>query len=185
MEATMAKHKHVIDLSEVPQEPVNAPAGSSFGGLRQRVGARLGAQKLGYSFFQVAPGKAAFPYHAHTGNEEMIYIIEGAGVLRFAREKVVVKAGTVIACPPGPAYPHQLINTGDIDLRYLVVSTMEYPDISEYPDSGKIGAYASSAASPQQGLRALYIKDANVNYFDGEGGEEIERVKRELDGAGL
>ena len=53
---------------------------------------------------------------------------------------------------------------------------MEYPDISEYPDSQKIGAYVTSAA--EGGFRALYRKDGNLPYFDGESGSEIERIKK-------
>ena len=172
------KHKHVIDLSEVAVEKINAPEGSAFGGLRQRVGVQIGARKLGYSFFTVPPGKAAFPYHTHTGNEEMIYIIAGAATLRHGSEQLSVSAGSVIACPPGAEYPHQLINTGTEELRYLVVSTMEYPDLSEYPDSNKVGAYATAAVGPQVGFRALYLKDKNVGYYDGEDGKEIETIKR-------
>ena len=171
----MGKHRHVIHLSEVPIEKINAPEGSVFSGSRQRVGAHIGAQKLGYSFFTVPPGRTAFPYHNHTGNEEMIYIITGDGVLRLGKDELAVSADTVIACPPGD-FPHQLINTGDRELRYLVVSTMAYPDISEYPDSNKIGAYATAAVGPQVGLRALYVKDRNVNYYDGEDGKEVERI---------
>ena len=171
----MAKHKHVIQLSEVPVEKINGPEGSVFGGARQRVGARIGAQKLGYSFFTVPPGRTAFPYHNHTGNEEMIYIIDGDGVLRLGKDELAVSADTVIACPPGD-FPHQLINTGSTELRYLVVSTMAYPDISEYPDSNKIGAYATSAGGPQAGFRALYVKNQNVTYYVGEEGKEVERV---------
>ena len=174
----MAKHKHVINLSEVALDKINAPEGSPFGGLRQRAGAHIGAQKLGYSFFNVPPGKAAFPHHTHTGNEEMIYIIDGAGMLRFGKEELAVTTGTVIACPPGAEYPHQLINTGDKELRYLAVSTMEFPDLCEYPDSNKVGAYATAAVGQQVGFRALYVKDKNVNYYEGEDGKEIERVKR-------
>ncbi|MGE5304679.1 MAG: cupin domain-containing protein [Alphaproteobacteria bacterium] len=172
------KQKHVINLADVAPEKVNAPEGSAFGGLRQRVGAQIGAHKLGYSFFRVPPGKAAFPYHTHSGNEEMIYIIAGAATLRHGQEQLAVSAGTVIACPPGTEYPHQLINTGTEELRYLVVSTMEYPDLSEYPDSNKIGAYATAAAGPTVGFRALYVKDTNVAYYEGEDGKEIERIKR-------
>ncbi len=172
------KYKHVIDLTDVTVEKINAPEGSAFGGLRQRVGAQIGARKLGYSFFSVPPGKAAFPYHTHSGNEEMIYIIAGAAILRHGREQLAVSAGSVIACPPGAEYPHQLINTGTEELRYLVVSTMEYPDLSEYPDSNKIGAYATAAVVPQVGFRALYAKDTKVGYYEGEDGKEIERIKR-------
>ena len=171
----MAKHKHVIHLSEVPADRINAPEGSVFSGSRQRVGAQIGAQKLGYSFFTVPPGWTAFPYHNHMGNEEMIYIIDGDGILRLGKDELAVSADTVVACPPGD-FPHQLINTGSRELRYLVVSTMEYPDISEYPDSHKIGAYASGAGSPRPGFRALYLRDRNVNYYDGEAGEQVDRI---------
>jgi len=172
----MAQHKHVIHLSEVAVEKINAPEGSPFGGSRQRVGAQIGAQKLGYSFFTMPPGKAAFPFHTHTGNEEMIYILAGSGILRFGNEEIAVHAETVIACPPGGEYPHQLINSGEQELKYLVVSTMAYPDIFEYPDSNKIGAYATSAGHPQNGFRALYVKDRSVNYYDGEDGKEARRI---------
>jgi uncharacterized cupin superfamily protein len=174
---TMARHKHLIHLSEVPVEKINAPERSPFGGFRQRAGTQIGAQKLGYSFFTVPAGKAAFPYHTHTGNEEMIYITDGHAILRFGGEEIPVSAGTVIACPPGAGYPHQLINTSNKELCYLVVSTMEYPDISEYPDSKKIGAYATPAVGQQVGFRALYLKDQNVNYYEGEDGKDIERVQ--------
>jgi uncharacterized cupin superfamily protein len=168
--------KHIIQLSDVPVEKINAPEGSAFGGLRQRVGAQIGARRLGYSFFKVPPGKAAFPCHTHSGNEEMMYIIDGAGVLRFGAEEIAVSAGSVIACPPGGDYAHQLINTGPVELHYLVVSTMDYPDLSEYPDSNKVGAYGTSAVGPNVGFRALFVRDQNVNYYEGEDGKEIERI---------
>lgn len=171
----MANHKHVINLRDVELEKINTPEGSSFGGERRRVGAQIGAQKLGYSFFYVPPGMTAFPYHNHVGNEEMIYIIEGDGILRLGKDELAVSAETVIACPPGD-FPHQLINTGSRELRYLVVSTMAYPDISEYPDSNKIGAYATSAGRPQSGFRALFVRDRNVNYYEGEDGGQVERI---------
>jgi uncharacterized cupin superfamily protein len=174
----MAKHEHVINLSEVPVVQINAPEGSPFGGSRQRAGAAVGSQKLGYSFFTVPPGKAAFPYHTHTANEEMIYVIAGQGILRLAKQEIEVTAGTIIACPPGTEFPHQLVNTGDEELRYLVVSTMDYPDLSEYPDSNKVGAYATAAVGRQVGFRALFVKDRNVGYYEGEDGREIARIMK-------
>ncbi len=174
----MAKHKNVVKVSEVPVEPIKGPEGSSFGGVRQRIGAAIGARKLGYSLYAVPPGKTAFPYHAHYTNEEMIYIFEGEGVLRTGKEEVRVSSGMFIAFLPGAERAHQLINTSDRDLRYLCVSTMEYPEVAEYPDSNKVGAYVSGALD--SGFRALYKKDTNVSYYDGEGGGEIERIKKSL-----
>jgi uncharacterized cupin superfamily protein len=172
----MSRHPHVINLSETAWDKINGPEGSRFGGERKRVGMKIGAEKLGYSFFSVQPGKTAFPYHTHTGNEEMMYIIDGTATLRLGKDEIQVSAGDVIACPPGSDFPHQLINTGATELTYLVVSTMAYPDISQYPDSNKIGAYANTAGGAQSGFRALYVRDKNVNYYDGEDGKEVERV---------
>jgi hypothetical protein len=58
----------------------------------------------------------------------------------------------------------------------LVVSTMKYPDLSEYPDSNKIGAYATAAVGRQVGFRALFVKDRQVGYYEGEDGQEIARI---------
>ena len=116
------------------------------------------------------------PFHTHPTREEMIYIIDGAATLRLGNDELQVGAGDVIACPPGSDFPHQLINTGDTVLTYLVVSTMDYPDISQYPDSNKIGAYANTSGGAQAGFRALYVRDKNVNYYDGEDGKEVERI---------
>lgn len=172
----MAKHPNIIHLSEVPTETMKVPEGSAFGGKRKRIGLAIDAKKLGYSFFSVPPGKAAFPFHLHNTNEEMIFILEGKGTLRLGKEEFRVSSGTFIACPPGAEHPHQLINASNEELRYLVVSTMEYPEIAEYPDSNKIGAYVTGASDG--GFRALYHKNANVPYFEDESGSEIERIKK-------
>jgi len=50
---------------------------------------------------------------------------------------------------------------------------MEYPEISEYPDSNKIGAYVTDAR--RGGFRGLYKKDT---YSEGESSAQIERIKK-------
>lgn len=40
--------------------------------------------------------------------------------------------------PPGPAFAHQLVNTGKTVLRYLCISANMTPDVCFYPDSGKV-----------------------------------------------
>ena len=55
---------------------------------------------------------------------------------------------------------------------------MDYPDLSEYPDSNKIGAYATAAVARQVGFRALFLKDRNVGYYEGEDGQEIARIMK-------
>ena len=44
----------------------------------------------------IEPGKRAFPFHNHHANEEMFYVIEGAGTLRFGKNEYPVRAGDVM-----------------------------------------------------------------------------------------
>jgi len=108
----------------------------------------------------------------------MIYIIDGAGVLRFGKEEVAVTTGTVIACRQERSILHQLINTGDKELRYLVVSTMEFPDLCEYPTLIKLAPMRRRRLASRSDFGRSTVKDTNVNYYEGEDGKEIERVKR-------
>ena len=125
------------------------------------------ATKLGASVDIVPPGKLSCPYHSHYTQEEMFIILEGEGTLRVAGEMVPVRAGDVIDIPPGPEYPHQLINTSSAPMRYLSISTQEDPEICEYPDSGKYGVYAHVAAPLLQKGR-LHRPDSDLDYWDGE-----------------
>jgi len=175
----MTRHRNIARLSEIPQEPLPSPEGTVFGGLRQRIGASVGAKKLGYGVFTIPPGKTAFPSHVHGVNEEMIHILEGRGVLRFGNDRIPVDAGTFIACPAGRELPHQLVNDSTEDLRYLVVSTMTYPEIVDYPDSRKIGVYSGPSTSGEKPFRALYARGTEVPYFQGETGIDHETPTKE------
>ena len=124
------------------------------------------ASKLGASIDTVAPGQRSCPYHFHYAQEEMFIVLEGTGTLRVAGEMLPLRAGDVIFVPPGPEYPHQLINTSDAPLKYLSVSTRESPEVCEYPDSGKYLAMARGAdGQPWEGLHRAAD---NVDYWEGE-----------------
>ncbi len=107
------------------------------------IASRIGARKLGYNLTVVAPGMRNCPFHSHRAEEEMFLVLEGTGELRYGEARYPLRAGDVIACPTGgPESAHQIINTGNSELRYLAVSTRSEAEVCEYPDSGKIGAYA-------------------------------------------
>jgi len=103
---------------------------------------RIGARKLGYNLTVVAPGKRNCPFHSHRAEEEMFFILEGNGELRYGDRHYPLRKGDIVACPTGgPETAHQIINTGDTEMRYLSVSTLAPIEICEYPDSGKFGVY--------------------------------------------
>lgn len=113
------------------------------------------ARKLGAGYDVLAPGMRGCPYHFHHAQEEMFVILEGQGSLRVAGEMLPLRAGDVICIPPGPEYPHQIVNTSDAPLKFLSISTQERPEVCEYPDSDKIGAFATGAHAIQKRGEAL------------------------------
>lgn len=137
------------DLAAASRRMGTAMPAGRFGGRRAELGRVLGARKLGYNVTAIAPGKRAFPRHNHRVNEEMFFVLEGSGEARIGDETFPVRAGDVIACPPGgPETAHQLSNTGTAELKVLAVSTTESPEICDYPDSGKFGVLAFFDAGP-------------------------------------
>ena len=129
--------------------------------------AGIGARKLGYNLTELPPGKAQCPFHSHREEEEMFLILEGEGELRFGEQRYRLRRHDVIACPTGGAeVAHQIVNTGTSTLRYLALSSVSTTEVCEYPDSGKIGVFATT--SPTSGLRRMFRAETGVEYYDRE-----------------
>ncbi|MFN4090287.1 MAG: cupin domain-containing protein [Alphaproteobacteria bacterium] len=120
---------------------------------------------------EVPAGRKAWPFHCHHANDEMFVILSGRGELRFGDERHAVAAGDVVVCPSGgPETAHQLI-AGAEPLRYLAVSTMNEPDVMEYPDSGKLTVFAGSPPGGDKATRRVAMNvpaAAAVDYWEGE-----------------
>ena len=135
-----------------------------------RLAAGTAAAKLGISIDIVAPGKCACPYHFHYAQEEAFVILEGEGSLRVAGELLAIGVGDVVFIPPGPQYPHQIVNTSGAPLKYLSIGTRDTPEIVEYPDSGKYLAVAAGklADGRSQVFDRIHRKVDSLDYWDGE-----------------
>ncbi|KZC16379.1 cupin [Rhodanobacter sp. FW510-R12] len=168
----------VINLDQIELQsvdPAMTPTGKNAADYDIRWGeiaSRIGARKLGYNLTVVAPGKRNCPFHNHRVAEEMFFILEGSGELRYGDARYPLRAGDIIACPPGgPETAHQIINTGSVELRYLAIGTNETPDICEYPDSGKYLVFDDSlrdADDQPRKFRVLGRQQDSLDYWDGE-----------------
>ncbi|GAA0229066.1 cupin domain-containing protein [Haladaptatus pallidirubidus] len=146
--------------------------GEEFHIRRKQLGAESRGERLGCSLYELPPGKKAWPYHYHTGNEEAIYVLDGSGTLRIEDHETSLEAGDYVAFPVGEEYARRVINDSDSALRYLCVSTMREPDIAVYPDSGKVGLFVGAAPGGHEGrtLSGYFPLDAEVDYWEGEDG---------------
>lgn len=114
------------------------------------------------SVYEIPPGKSAYPYHFHHNNEETFFIISGEGILRTPEGERKVAAGELLFFPTGAQGAHKLTNCSETEnLVYIDFDVTHDVDITEYPDSGKIGIWG-------MGINELYPRSANVDYYEGE-----------------
>jgi len=110
-----------------------------------RVGAAAGARELGATLYEVDPGGQAAPYHMHHANEELLLVLDGALELRTPDGTREVGRGAVVAFPAGAGGAHRLRNVSDAPARYLLVSTMRFPEVAEQLDTGTVLALKGPA----------------------------------------
>ena len=160
--------KPIMNLDEVAFDDVEE--NGKFTSSRGQISDHIGARQLGYNLTVVPPGKTQCPFHSHHGEEEMFFILEGEGELRFGSERYPIRAHDVIACPTGGAeVAHQIINTGKTTMRYLSLSTVVELDACEYPDSQKVLVVGRRNGSR---LRKMFRAETTVDYYDREPADE-------------
>lgn len=125
---------------------------------------------LGCSLYVLAPGEAPFARHAHSANDEAVYVLDGEGELELGDVRRALRAGDYVPLPADPSLPHRL-RGGRVPLRCLVLSTMREPDVVFYPDSGKVGVFVGSAPGGDVSARrigAFFAERDTREYWDGE-----------------
>ena len=171
-------NKPIVNIADVELKP--RPAGfAPTGGAAERyearmgmIGNQLGSRKLGYNITAVPPGKRAFPPHNHQVNEEMFYVLEGTGEVRIGENTYPLRPGDIVAClAGGKEVAHVVTNTGDVELKYLAVSTKISPEICEYPGTGKYTVYSEKPVGPNgkpDVFRVVGRENDDVDYWEGQ-----------------
>ena len=158
--------KPIMNLDEVEFDDIED--NGRYTSKRGQISDHIGAQKLGYNLTVVPPGKTQCPFHNHHAEEEMFFVIEGEGELRFGDQRYPIRQHDVIACPPGgPEVAHQIFNTGTTPLRYLSLSTLADVETCEYPDSQKVMVVAGKRGE-RRIRKMLRAEDGDRDYYDRE-----------------
>jgi uncharacterized cupin superfamily protein len=125
------------------------------------VGRRLGAEQIGGSLYELAPGQRTFPYHWHQLEEEWLIVLRGEPTLRDPSGERTLAPGDCVLFTTGPEGAHSIRNDTNEPVRLLMLSCEHDAEICFYPDSGKVGLFGD-------GLRKILRADAEVDYFEGE-----------------
>ena len=133
------------------------PPGYVCGGAR--LGPGLGAQQLGLSVYELAPGQSICPYHYETGEEEWLLVLVGRPTLRTPDGEQELGPWDCAFFPAGEEGAHKVTNGTDERVRVCMWSNRLAVATAVYPDSDKVGAWPPG--------KLFRLGDA-VEYWEGE-----------------
>src|SRR5258708_37985563 len=92
-----------------------------FRALRARISHHAGSERLGMSLWEVPAGEAAYPYHHHLAEEELVVVLDGRPSLRTPEGWRELEEGEVVAFPRGESGGQLLANRppGSVRLRAI------------------------------------------------------------------
>lgn len=150
---------NVDDVDLVAFPSAQTPEG--FRGRVGRLGPLLGSERLGAALFELDPGEGSAPYHFEHTREEWLLVLAGVPSLRHPDGEDQLSEGDVVCFPAGPAGAHRIRNRGTEVVRGIFFSSMDFPYVTEYPDSGKLLVKYSRELPA-----AMFRLSETVSYWD-------------------
>jgi uncharacterized cupin superfamily protein len=136
----MSEKPHPVAVearSVAPRPPVTAPAPfvARFAGREKRtLGEVFGLANFGVNLTRLAPGAVSSLRHAHSHQDEFVYILEGEPTLRTETGETPLAPGMCAGFKAGTGDAHQLINRGTADVVYLEIGDRSAGDAVTYPE---------------------------------------------------
>jgi len=118
-------------------KPSNYPepfAARMAGREKRPLGDLFGLSHFGVNQVRLAPGAGSALRHAHSRQDEFVYIVQGNPVLVTDAGETPLSAGMCAGFRAGTGDGHQLLNRSDQDVVYLEVGDRSAGDAVTYPD---------------------------------------------------
>ena len=111
------------------------PFASRMAGREKRpLGDLFGLTNFGVNLTRLAPGASSALRHAHTRQDEFVYILQGEPTLVTAEGETVLRPGMAAGFKAGTGNGHCLVNDTQQDVVYLEVGDRTPGDEGSYPD---------------------------------------------------
>jgi uncharacterized cupin superfamily protein len=111
------------------------PFASRMAGREKRQLADLfGLTNFGVNLTRLAPGAVSALRHAHTKQDEFVYILHGQPTLRTDEGRIQLSPGMCAGFKAGTGNGHHLINETADEIVYLEVGDRTPGDEGSYPD---------------------------------------------------
>ena len=128
-----------------------------------RIAERAGAEHLGASVYELEPG-SEMVFHYHVQREELLVVLHGEMSLRSATGWETLPEGEVVAFPRGERGAHGFRNDSDRTIRVLMISEMNGPNISVYPDENRVGIFDAGQRAQRRFGALFNVADAVTDY---------------------
>ena len=115
------------------------------------------------SLYELAPGEQMV-FHYHVQREELMIVLRGSVALRTADGWEELPEGEVVAFPRGERGAHGYENRGAQPVQLLMVSEMNGPNISVYPDTDQVGIFDAGRRSERRFGALFNVSDAVSDY---------------------
>jgi uncharacterized cupin superfamily protein len=102
------------------------------GRVRRRLGDAFGLRNFGVNLTRLEPGACSALLHAHTRQDEFVYVLEGTPTLVTDVGETLLGPGHCAGFVAGGG-AHQLVNRTDRDVVYLEVGDRTAGDSATYP----------------------------------------------------
>lgn len=104
------------------------------GRVKRALGDVFSLGNFGVNLTRLAPGAMSSLRHAHSRQDEFIYILEGQAILRTDAGETPLTPGMCAGFRAGTGDAHQLVNRSAADVVYLEVGDRSAGDTGSYPD---------------------------------------------------
>jgi uncharacterized cupin superfamily protein len=101
---------------------------------KRRLGEFFGLKNFGINLTRLAPNAMSSLRHAHTKQDEFVYIVQGNPTLRTGEGSLKLAPGMCVGYPAGSGNAHHLQNETMEDVLYLEVGDRTPGDEVTYPD---------------------------------------------------
>jgi uncharacterized cupin superfamily protein len=104
------------------------------GRQKRALGDFFGLANFGVNLTRLTPGAVSALRHAHSTQDELVYVLQGTATLVSDRGEIELVAGMCAGFKAGSGNAHQLANRGSDDVLYLEVGDRSAGDAVVYPD---------------------------------------------------
>lgn len=124
------------------------------------LGAATGLTQIGVNLLRVPPGKESYIPHAHSVEEEFVFVLEGSGEVILDGRRHPLGAGDFVGFPIDGVV-HSILSNGPGDLVYLTGGMRAAVEVADMPTIN----------------RTAVFRNRRVSLFGDDGVEELSEAE--------